>query len=159
MKWEIITYPAIKIAGARQSVSNKQEVRATVDLRAKFAPYKNALKDRVNGNFLFIRKFGENYSFEDENAVYEKWAAAEVSGFDNLPENLEGLSLAGGKYILFYHIGPAVTFPHTITMFFKECLPQSGMKTDFSREMIEEFAYNYRSEYIFAQEKIYMPVK
>lgn len=159
MNWEIARIQPKNIIGLSMHTTNAGDAKAMIALRKEFANFKSSVKDKMNSNFLFIRQFDPGYSFDDENSAYEKWAAVEVLDFSKALKGLKTKTLAGGRYINFTHVGPASTFQNTMEMFFEEVLPKAKVEIDFSREMMEEFKNDYRSEYIYAKEQIWIPVK
>lgn len=88
---------------------------------------------------------------------FEKWAAFEVSAFENTPEALQRFEIPAGLYAVFHHRGPA----DDKTIFrriFSEWLPTSGYAID-NRPHFEMIKPSYNHENNLSDEDIYIPVK
>jgi predicted transcriptional regulator YdeE len=89
---------------------------------------------------------------------FEKWAAAEVSDFDSIPENMEPYVLQGGLYAVFMHKGAASTGFKTFQFIFGTWLPQSEYELD-NREHFEILGEKYKNEDPDSEEEIWIPIK
>lgn len=114
----------------------------------------------VNGSDLYsLQRYAPCY-FEnfDPAKEFEKWAAAEVSSFNNLPEGFDSFTLPSGLYAVFTHIGGPATGPQTFQYIFQEWLPASDYRLD-NRPHFELLGAKYRNNDPNAEEEIWIPVK
>lgn len=75
----------------------------TGELWRNFMPRKNEISNRVNSDLYSMQVFPPSFDFRnfDRHATFEKWAAVEVSDFDNVPDGMETFTLEGGLYAVF----------------------------------------------------------
>ncbi len=108
----------------------------------------------------FRSNFDQDFRFENFTPTTEldKWAAVEVSDFDNLPDEMEKLILSGGKYAVFAHRGAADSFHQIFQFIFGVLMPNSQYKLD-QREHFEILGDNYNPFDPNAEEEIWIPIK
>ena len=88
---------------------------------------------------------------------FEKWAAAEVTDFSNVPEGMETYEIPAGLYAVFHYRGPG-NDPSIFSHIFGSWLPGSGYDLD-NRPHFEILGENYRPADPNAGEEIWIPVK
>ena len=93
----------------------------------------------------------------DPEAKFEKWAAVEVTGFDNIPDGLETLTIRAGLYAVFLHRGPASEAIITYTYIFQTWLPASEFKLD-QRPHFAVMGEKYKNEEPDSEEEIWIPI-
>lgn len=125
----------------------------------KFMPRRHEIKNAI-GNELYSGEvyppaFFENYN---SNALFNKWAAVEVSNFDEIPEGMETLSLPEGLYAIFIYKGNNSGASAFYTKIFTEWLPSSGYKLD-DRPHFAVMGANYKKDDPNSEEEIWIPVK
>lgn len=106
-----------------------------------------------------LQLYGPSY-FENFNPAneFEKWAAVEVSSFDDLPEGFEAFTLPPGMYAVFNHIGGPASGPQTFQYIFAQWLPSSGYTLD-NRPHFELLGAKYDNNDPNSEEEIWIPVK
>ena len=89
---------------------------------------------------------------------FEKWAAVEVTDQENLPPNMEALTLPGGLYAVFLYKGAASEAFHTYRYIFESWLPSSAYALD-DRPHFALMGANYKKDHPSSEEEIWIPVK
>ncbi len=114
------------------------------------------VKNRVGGDFFSLQVFPENHfrNFNPTNK-FTKWALAEVSGFDNVPNGMEPFELVGGKYAVFHHKGMDMSIFQYI---YGEWIHQSGYSLD-NRPHFEVLGEKYKNGSPDSEEDIYIPIR
>ena len=62
----------------------------------KFMMRKNEITNRISDQLISLQIYPENFT---PNQTFKKYALAEVSDFENLPEEFETFELKNGKYL------------------------------------------------------------
>jgi len=88
---------------------------------------------------------------------FEKWAAMEVSDFENVPNEMETFTLAGGLYAVFDYKGSSTdsTIFHHI---FGTWLPNSDYVLD-NRPHFEVLGDKYKNADPNSEEEIWIPIR
>ena len=93
------------------------------------------------------------------NTIFEKWAAIEVSQFDQIPDSMEKFILPEGNYAVFVHKGPVSTFDETAAYIYGSWLPKSNYQLD------ERPHFEIMGEKYFgpmdpnSEEEVWIPIK
>ena len=146
-----------KLAGKRLKMSFAQNL--TLQLWQSFMPARKLITNSLN-NFLFsveIYPDHEFFSNFNPHAPFEKWAAVEVSSFENLPEGMESLTIPSGLYGVFIHKGPASEGQKTYEYIFKEWIPKSSYKLD-NRPHFALMGEKYKNNEPDSEEEIWIPI-
>jgi len=138
------------------SLSNNK----TQELWKSFRPKIAQIKNRLNSEFYSMTIYGDLTDFNQftPHTEFKKWAAVEVSDFDNVPMGMEHHFLSGGKYAVFMHRGPAATFYKTWQYIFGNWLPNSEYKLD-QREHFEILGADYQPNDPDAEEEVWISIK
>ena len=147
-----------KLVGKREPMSLAED--KTFELFRSFGPRTKEIQDRVSPDTYCVRIFRGGIDMESftPNTVFEKWAAVEVSSFENVPADLEPLTIPAGEYAVFVHKGPASTFFQTSEPLFRKWLEASGFEID-ERPHFEILGVGYRPDSQNAEEEIWFPVR
>ena len=147
-----------KLVGMRETMS--LTVDKTFELFRSFGPRTKEIQDRVSSNTYCARIYRGGIDMESftPNTVFEKWAAVEVSNFENVPAGLEPLIIPAGAYAVFVHKGPASTFFQTSEPLFRKWLETSDFELD-ERPHFEILGVGYRPDNQDAEEEIWFPVR
>lgn len=131
----------------------------TADLWKGFMTRRNEIKNRLNEDLISMQVYPEGFSFSnfDVNAPFEKWAAAEVSSFDNIPDEMECFTLAAGLYAVFEYKG-LNTANSIFQYIFGTWLPASNYVLD-NRPHFEVLGALYKNNDPESEEEIWMPIK
>ena len=130
----------------------------TRELWQSFMPRRREITDAVGTDLYSIEVYPPHFfdAFDPETQ-FEKWAAVEVTNFDNIPDGLETLTIPAGLYAVFLHRGPASEAIITYTYIFQTWLPASEFKLD-RRPHFAVMGEKYRNEDPDSEEEIWIPV-
>lgn len=145
----------LKLVGLRRTMTFAQDRTAEL-----WRGFRMALKPAVGAaptRFFSVNAYGPAFDF-GPNTPFEKWAAAEVPGGENVPEGLETITLPGGLYAVFRHRGPASEGPRVFGYLFGTWLPASGYTLD-DRPHFEVLGPGYRPDDPAAEEDIFIPIR
>lgn len=125
-----------------------------------FMPERHLIPNRLSQDLFSLQVFDPEISYlqYSPDTPYEKWALAEVSTLDSIPEGMEAFRLAGGLYAVFLHQGPPAAFARTFDYIFKTWLPASSYELD-NREHFEILGEKYRNNDPSSEEEVYIPVR
>ncbi|MEP7214284.1 MAG: GyrI-like domain-containing protein [Acidobacteriota bacterium] len=129
------------------------------ELWQRFKPLARNIRGRESTDFYSVEVFDAATSFENftPETQFEKWAAVDVSGLDDVPDEMEALTLSG-TYAVFLHTGLPSDFPATSEYIFGEWIPASAYVVD-QRPHFEIMAADYLPDDAEATEEIYVPIK
>ena len=132
----------------------------TTELWRSFMPRRKEIKNNLNADLISMQIYGESFDFQNFNihAPFEKWAAIEVSDFDNLPVGMEAYTLPVGLYAVFLFKGAASEASETFRYIFERWLPSSGYEID-NRPHFEILGEKYKHEDPSSEEEIWIPIK
>lgn len=152
----IINLPEKKLVGKVLTLSllhNK-----TSELGKSFMPRRNEISTNLNKDLISMSiyppDYFKNFNFANE---FEKWAAAEVSDFKNMPVELESFVLSGGFYAVFEYRGRSGNSA-IFQYIFQQWLPSSAYVLD-ERPHFEILGKNYKNNDSDSEEEIWIPVK
>lgn len=149
--------PTKKLMG--QSMKMSLINNKTDDLWKSFMPIRKEIDGTIDSVFYSIQVYEESLKFEDftPHSVFTKWAAVEVTDFQEHPE-FECFVLKGGLYAVFIHKGMAKDFPNTLQFIFEQWLPKSKYKLD-QRPHFEIIKGKYDRNDPNAEEEVWIPIK
>lgn len=116
---------------------------------------KNEITSRISDHLFSLQIYPENFS---PNRSFTKYALAEVSDFDNMPNDFETFALEGGKYLVFSYQGKAENGPELFGYIFQNFIPENNFEVD-DRPHFEIFGYDYNPSNESAEEEIWIPIK
>lgn len=147
-----------KLIGKRLKMSLTND--RTYDLWHGFMPHRKEIKNNLSNDLFNLKVFDPSYDFQHFNpdAEFEKWAAMEVSDFENIPENMEPFVLNEGLYAVFIHKGPASEGAATFGYIFGTWLPNSEYKIDL-RPHFDLLGEKYKKDDPDSEEDIWVPIK
>ena len=146
-----------KLVGQRMRMSFSDN--KTHELWHGFMLRKKEIRKSI-GKVLYSMQIYNPGFFSNFNpaAQFEKWAAIEVSDFNEIPEVMEAYTLPGGLYAVFQHKGPASEGPRTFQYIFGTWLPASGYELD-DRPHFEVLGEKYKNNDPESEEEIWIPVR
>jgi AraC family transcriptional regulator len=157
MEPRIVNLPETKLIGISMKMTLAQN--KTAELWRQFMPQREEVNNRANSKFVSMQVFesaqADPFSLE---TPFEKWAAVEVTDQDIVPQGMQPYTIAGGKYAVFTHRGPASDALKTFHYIFRVWLPESGFELD-SREHFEQLPPGYRPDDPLAEEEVWIPIK
>jgi AraC family transcriptional regulator len=154
-RFEIL--PEKKFAGKRLMMSFSGN--RTRELWQTFMPRRKEITNSVGDELYSIEVYAPQFFDKfDPEAEFEKWAAVEVSGFENIPEDMETIVLPQGLYAVFLHKGPASDGAKTYRYIFDEWMPNSEYLID-QRPHSAVMGEKYKHEDPDSEEELWIPVK
>jgi len=127
----------------------------------RFMKMRGAIERNKGESLYSVQEYGEIFiSGEfDTDSEFKKWAATEVSSFDEIPKGLDKLEIPSGKYAVFIHTGEAKKFAESSNYIFNEWLPKSNFILD-DRPHFEILGDDYKGpENPDSKEDIWIPIK
>jgi AraC family transcriptional regulator len=152
-KIEILTEK--KLVGKRMFMSLADN--KTPNLWQSFMPRRKEIENNLNGELISMQVYDQPLKLGDLNQIFEKWAAIEVSNFNNVPFEMETFILEGGLYAVFHYKG-ANTDISIFKYIFGEWLPSSGYLLDH-RPHFEILGEKYKNNSTNSEEDIWIPIK
>lgn len=158
MEPRIITIHEKKLVGKR--IRMTLSANQTAELWQSFMPRRKEIRNKLNADLISIEVYDQNLDFSDFNlnTEFEKWAAVEVSAFEEIPETMETLTLTGGLYAVFQYKGAASDFASTFRYIFGTWLPSSEYSPE-NRPHFEVMGEKYKGNDPTSEEEIWIPIK
>jgi AraC family transcriptional regulator len=146
-----------KLIGKRMSMLFS--VNKTVDLWRSFMPWRKEIKNTIGTELYSVQSYGPSFFDKfDANAVFEKWAAIEVTDFNAVPDEMETLVLPEGAYAVFIYKGAANEAGPTFQYIIGTWLPESEYELD-NRPHFEILGEKYRNNDPGSEEEIWIPIR
>ena len=145
-----------KLAGRRLTMSFLNN--RTGELWRNFMPERKKITNNLTTDVISMQIYKPSH-FEhfDPGREFEKWAAVEVSDFDNIPDGFETFILASGLYAVFDYKGSSDD--NSIFQYiFQTWLPASGYILD-DRPHFEILGEKYKNQHPDSEEEIWIPLK
>lgn len=152
--------PIIQEVEAKRLVG-KSQMMSLVDFRVEelwnsFLPI--SIKNTLSADLISMTIYQSSYFIDfDPSAEFEKWAAVEVSEFEDVPADLKTFVLPKGLYAIFHYQG--LSSDNSIFRYiFDEWLPNSNYVLD-ARPNFEVLGEKYKNNNPESEEDIYIPIK
>ena len=158
MEPRIEILPEKKLVGKHATMS--VTANTTSALWQSFMANKKEIKNIRSTDLFSLQIYDRYYDFKNlnPNATFEKWAAAEVTDFSEVPNTMESLILKEGLYAIFIHTGAATTGQKTFQYIFGSWLPASGYELDH-RPHFELLGEKYKNNDPTSEEEIWVPIR
>jgi AraC family transcriptional regulator len=158
MEPRIELLPQKKLVGKSMEMSLAEDT--TPELWRSVMPLVKTLQNSVNNDLFSIQIYENDLSFSNfsPQTTFTKWAATEVSNFNDIPAELAAHTLSGGLYAVFVHQGSAADFPKTSQYIFGEWLPKSDYEVD-QREHFELLGSKYKNNSSESEEEVWIPIR
>jgi len=144
-----------KLIGKRLTMSLADN--KTGDLWRSFMPRRKDITNNLTNDVISMQVYKPTYfaTFKPTNE-FEKWAAVEVTNFDNVPADMETFTLTGGLYAVFDYKG--LSTDNSIFQFiFGTWLPGSDYDLD-DRPHFEILGDKYKNNDPASEEEIWIPI-
>lgn len=128
------------------------------ELWKSFMPARKEIKHPQSGDLISMTIYPPTHftDFHPTNP-FEKWAAVEVSSFEEIPADMDAFTLPDGLYAVFEYRG--ISSDHSIFRYiFESWLPDSGYYLD-NRPHFEVLGSKYKNNDPTSEEEIWIPVK
>lgn len=157
MDFRIEQLPEMKMVGKYLTMS--QLANTTPVLWRDFMQTHKQISDRVGTELYSIQLLHPSYiDYYNPAAEFVKWAAAAVSGFDNVPPGFHPFIMPPGLYAVFLHKGAAATGAATFGYIFGTWLPSSDYVLD-DRPHFEIIGERYSNNSPDSEEEIWIPIR
>lgn len=158
MNPEIRTLPTKKLIGKNLEMS--YVTNRTGELWRSFMPRRKEISNTIDKELYSMQIYPRIFNFQNfnPNDIFTKWAAIEVSNFEEIPEEMSSYTLNGGLYAVFTHRGSSLDFQRTFQYIFGEWLPNSDYTVD-DREHFELLGEKYKNESPDSEEEVWIPIK
>lgn len=156
--------PTLKTLAPKKLVGKKLEMsymnNRTGELWRSFMPRRKEITNNIGSELYSMQIYNSIFDFQNfnPNDNFTKWAAVEVTDFEQIPENMESYTLKGGLYAVFLHKGSSLDFQRTFQHIFSVWLPNSDYQID-DREHFELLGEKYKNESPDSEEEIWIPIK
>lgn len=146
-----------KLAGKRMNMSFA--ANTTGELWRSFMPQRKEIRNATSADLFSMQIYPPGF-FENFNpgASFEKWAAMEISDFENVPEGMETFTLPGGLYAVFFYKGAASAGESMFRYILGTWLPASDYVLD-TRPHFEILGANYKNDDPESEEDIWIPIR
>ena len=147
-----------KLIGKR--IRMNMTVNKTFELWKSFMPERKEIKNKLSNDLFSLQVYDRSLDFKNfnQNTLFDKWAAIEVSDCDVIPAEMEPLILGGGLYAVFIYKGASSDFADTFHYIFETWLPQSEYALD-KRIHFEILGDKYKNDDPDSEEEIWIPIK
>ena len=157
MKPRIETLTEKKLIGRRLVMSFSNNL--TYDLWRSFMPHRKEIQSSI-GTDLYSIQLYEPLFFENFNpdALFEKWAAVEVTDFESVPGGMEAFRMPGGLYAVFLYKGAPGAASETFRYILGTWVPNSEYTLD-NRPHFEILGEKYKKDDPDSEEEIWIPIR
>lgn len=130
----------------------------TGELWGTFMPRRHEVSNTVNTDLISMQIYDNTYfkAFNPAN-TFTKWAGAEVSSFETVPEGMSTIVIPEGMYAVFDYKGSSAD-SSIFQYIFSEWLPKSGYQLD-NRPHFEVLGKNYKNNDPESEEEIWIPIR
>lgn len=153
-KFRII--PEKKLIGKRLTMTLAESKMR--ELWSSFMPDRNQILNSISTDLIsmVVYKQGHFASFHPSKE-FERWAAMEVSNFENVPMGMESVVIPLGNYAVFEYIG-LHSDPAPFQYIFGNWLPNSEYELD-DRPHFEVLGPKYKNNDPKSEEEIWIPIR
>lgn len=156
MQPQIKSISEIKMIGISLTMSHVNN--RTGELWRSFMPRRREIAHTLGQDLISLQQYDPDYFRHfDPSRSFIKWAGAEVSAFDHLPEGMQTLVIPGGLYAIFLHKG-ASNDTSTFEYIFSQWLPASDYILAH-RPHFERLGARYKNLDPSSEEDIYIPIE
>jgi len=129
-------------------------------LWGSFMPARKTITNTVSPDLVSMTVYNDTHDFTkfDPRATFDKWAAVEVTNFDDVPQGMETFVLPQGLYAVFQYKGSSSEGATFFSWIFTKWLPQSGYILD-NRPHFEILGEKYKNNDPGSEEEIWIPVQ
>src|SRR5690606_6933599 len=145
-----------KLAGKRLTMSLADN--KTGELWKSFMPKRREITNNLTNDLISMQVYKPNHFAEfSPTNEFVKWATVEVVDFDNVPSDLETITLTGGLYAVFDYKGSSAD-SRVFQYIFGTWLPNSDYLLD-DRPHFEVLGEKYKNADPSSEEEIWIPIR
>jgi len=129
------------------------------ELWGSFMPRRKEISNNLTNDLISMVIYEPTHfaNFNPTNE-FERWAAVEVSNFDNVPEGMEAFTLPSGLYAVFLYKGTSSGISNFYQNIFTVWIPNSAYALD-DRAHFEILGEKYKNNDPSSEEEIWIPIK
>ena len=101
----------------------------TFELWSHFMPNKHEIKNLVHQDLISLQVYDEILNLGNPHQEFTKWAAMEVSNFEEIPKGMDTFVLPSSLYAIFNYIGHPSDY-RIFNYIFTVWLPNSNFELD-----------------------------
>lgn len=147
----------IKIVGKKLTMSFVENT--TADLFRAFMPLRNEIQNRKNEDILCVQIYPPGFFQKfNPNRPFEKWAAVEVTEFENVPVDMETMIIPSGQYAVFLFKGTMANANAFFENVYGNWFPASRYELDL-RPHFDLLGSKYKKDDPASEEEIWIPVR
>jgi len=159
MKYRIVESKEILIVGLKAEANFHNIHLVTPQLARQFMPRLNEVKHRKGSFILSLQKYNHfDYNTFNPDESFKKWIGVEVINLDAVPQNMETLSIATGRYLVIDFKGSLPEFIKFWQNIHSSWLPNSEYELD-DRPHFEKLPPSYNPMQTVNEEEIWIPIK
>ncbi len=157
--------PEIKTSNEKKLIGKRVQMNwannKTFELWKSFMPRRKEIKNNHGTDLYSMQVYDSAFDFKNFtlDTTFDKWAAIEVTDFENIPPEMESYVLKGGLYAVFLHKGLASTGAKTFQYIYRIWIPGSDYLLDNSRAHFEILGEKYKNEDPDSEEEVWIPIK
>lgn len=145
-----------KLVGKRLTMSLADN--KTGELWKSFMPKRREITNKLTNDLISMQVYKPNHFAEfSPTNEFVKWATVEVVDFDNVPSDLETITLTGGLYAVFDYKGSSAD-SSVFQYIFGTWLPNSDYLLD-DRPHFEVLGEKYKNADPNSEEEIWIPIR
>lgn len=145
-----------KLVGKRLTMSLADN--KTGELWKSFMPKRREITNNLTNDLISMQVYKPNHFAEfSPTNEFVKWATVEVVDFDNVPSDLETITLTGGLYAVFDYKGSSAD-SSVFQYIFGTWLPNSDYLLD-DRPHFEVLGEKYKNADPNSEEEIWIPIR
>ena len=130
----------------------------TGELWKSFMPKRREITNNLTNDLISMQVYKPNHFAEfSPTNEFVKWATVEVVDFDNVPSDLETITLTGGLYAVFDYKGSSAD-SRVFQYIFGTWLPNSDYLLD-DRPHFEVLGEKYKNADPSSEEEIWIPIR
>jgi AraC family transcriptional regulator len=155
---KISTITEIKLIASKCYMSFAED--KTAQLWRSFSPAIKNIPNKKNHFKYSVQIFPNTNFFKkfDPTTTFQKYAAVEADISENLPENLEVLTIPAGLYAIFTYIGKPSEAEKTFYYIYYQWLKESGFVLD-ERPHFAIMGDKYIGEHPDSEEELFIPIR
>ena len=156
MQPRIELVPEKKLVG--KSITMSLIDNKTFDLFSGFMPNRKQVKNNIGLDIYEVTEYSlHHFKSFNPNNTFTKWATVEVENFEDIPQEMESISLESGLYAVFTYKGLAKDFSNIMQYIFTDWLPKSEYKLD-NRPHFNILGEKYIKDAPESEEEVYIPI-
>ncbi|WP_157662552.1 MULTISPECIES: GyrI-like domain-containing protein [unclassified Winogradskyella] len=158
MKYRVVDSEEILVVGLKAKANFQNISQVTRQLAKQFMPRLDEVINRKNTFTLSLQNYNRfNFKNFNPNEMFEKWIGVEVNSLDEVPENMETLTITSGRYLVIDFKGSIPDFIEFWQKIHSSWLPSSDFELD-NRPHFERLPPSYSPTQNVNEEEIWIPI-